>query len=88
MPIEHQTFVKIVKSTDEKEFTEAFTEALASIDKQVNAFLAKQHFSQARDAFQTILPINAECLSLGLMISRTIVYTTEQVSFVPSRPPV
>ena len=79
MPIEHQTFTKIVDSGDPKQFAEA----MDSIDKQVNAFLAKQHWSQARDAFQTIIPLTS-----SIMISRTIVYTTEQMSFAPSRPPV
>lgn len=82
MPIEHKTFTKIVTKNSQ----EALSNAFAEIDHEVAEYLKPQHWSQSRDSFQTVTPVED-----SVLISRTIVYTTEQLAFAPGsnqRPPV
>lgn len=80
MPILQKTFVKVVPNTSIELIENAFKE----IDQNINNFLTSQHWSQSRDCFQTVVGIND-----SVVITRTLVYTTEQLAFAPTaRPPV
>lgn len=79
MPIKHKTITKIAAAGT----MEAIENAFAEIDQQVNEFLSSQHWSQSRDSFQTITPVKD-----SVVITRTLVYTDEQLATTPSGPPV
>lgn len=80
MPLVQKTFTKVISNSSMEEIENAF----ASIDQEVNEFFKNEHWSQARDCFQSLTTVND-----ALIITRTLVYTTEQLAFAPGgKPPV
>lgn len=79
MPIKHKTFTKVASNAT----IETIENVLSEIDQQINEFLQSQHWSQSRDSFQTIIPIGD-----ALIITRTLVYTEEQLATNPGGPPM
>lgn len=80
MPLQHKSFVKTVSNATQT----GIEEAIKRLDEEVNHFLKDHHWSQQRDSFQTIV-----CVNEVVLITRTVVYTTEQLAFGPQdKPPV
>lgn len=80
MPIKHKTFTKVVTSSSQDEIVNAN----AAIDQEVNDFLKEQHWSQSRDSFQTMTVVQET-----VVVTRTLIYTTEQLVHTPQdRPPL
>jgi len=80
MPLMQKSFTEIVSSQTQ----EGLKNAIATIDNAVNTFLQEIHWSQARDSFQSLTVVNET-----VVITRTVVYTTEQLAFNPTgKPPV
>jgi hypothetical protein len=86
MPIVYKTFTKLIEkpTLGLKVEQEPITLAIEALDKETNDFYQKLHWSQARDSMQAF----SNLPNGDILVSRTVVYTTEQLATGINRPPV
>lgn len=86
MPIVYKTFTKIIEKLplDRKIEQEPITLAIEALDQETNEFYQKLHWSQARDTMQAF----SNLPNGDVLVTRTVVYTTEQLATGVNRPPV
>lgn len=81
MPIVYKTFTKVIENPI---CPEPITAAVEALDQETNEFYQKLHWSQARDSMQAF----SNLPNGNVLVTRTVVYTTEQLATGVNRPPV